>query len=253
MYCEKCGAQLTEGSKFCDNCGMPVMLPESRAEDPGQFPGGEEGLIEGQKISENIYLCTDGKYRWVYEFDMIRNPTILILVWKVLGMAFIAVMLLMMIMSLASGDGIAIPEWDDCKYAVMCFAILFGPVSILSYIIVAASYGWRYVVVFAMDEEGVENRQLKSQVKKGQAMGWITVLAGIASGRISTIGAGMLAATRNSMYSEFSKVKEVVAKLNYNVIKVNEMLGKNQVYADNMDFDFVLNYIQEHTPNAKHK
>ena len=76
-------------------------------------------------------------------------------------------------------------------------------------------------------------------------------LAGLATGRLSTIGAGMLAASRSATYSEFLKVKEVIAIRRANVIKVNETLGHNQVYAENSDFDFVLNYIREHTPHAK--
>lgn len=252
MFCEKCGAQLADGAKFCENCGMPVILPGSRTDVPGENTAEEAGLIEGKKISENIYQCTDGKYRWVYEFDMIKNPTILFTVWRVLAMAFVIVLGLMILFGVISGDGFALPEWDDCKYAVMCFVILFGPLTILAYLIVAASYGWRYVVLFEMDEDGVMNRPMKSEVKKGQAIGWITVLAGLATGRVSTVGAGMLAASRSSMYSEFPKVKEVKAIRRANVIKVNEMLGHNQVYAEDRDFDFVLNYICEHTPNAKH-
>ena len=93
MYCEKCGAQLTEGAKFCDNCGAPVVLPGSPAEAPGPQAAGQqwEGQIEGQKVTQNIYLCPDGMYRWFYEFDMIRNPTILFTVWKVMLMAFVIV------------------------------------------------------------------------------------------------------------------------------------------------------------------
>ena len=96
MYCEKCGAQLTEGAKFCDNCGAPVILPGSPAESPGPQAAGQqwEGQIEGQKVTQNIYLCPDGMYRWFYEFDMIRNPTILFTVWKVMFMAFAIVMVL---------------------------------------------------------------------------------------------------------------------------------------------------------------
>ena len=254
MYCEKCGAQLTEGAKFCDNCGAPVILPGSPAEAPGPQAAGQqwEGQIEGQKVTQNIYLCPDGMYRWFYEFDMIRNPTILFTVWKVMLMAFVIVMVLINLINIASGDGLFLPEWDDCKYAVLCFAILLGPLVVIAYLVVAASYGWRYVALFEMNEEGVNHRQMKSQFDKTKAMGWVAVMAGIASGHISTIGAGVLAATRDSMYSDFSKVKSVIPKRGASVIKVNETLGRNQIYADGQDFDFVLDFIIRHTPQAKH-
>ena len=30
-------------------------------------------------MSENIKKCEDGSYRWVYEFDMLKNPIIILL------------------------------------------------------------------------------------------------------------------------------------------------------------------------------
>ena len=33
--------------------------------------------------SKNIVLCPDGKYRWYYEYPMLKNPVILFTVWKV--------------------------------------------------------------------------------------------------------------------------------------------------------------------------
>lgn len=35
-----------------------------------------------------VKLYPDGKYRWVYEVPMLKNPTILIDVFKVLGISF---------------------------------------------------------------------------------------------------------------------------------------------------------------------
>ena len=33
---------------------------------------------------KNIILGEDGKYRWVYELPMLKNPVILMTVWRVL-------------------------------------------------------------------------------------------------------------------------------------------------------------------------
>ena len=70
MYCENCGQKLPEGAKFCNSCGAPVVS-EAAAEPEMREDAGY------QKVTENILLCPDGKYRWVYEFEMLKNPTLL--------------------------------------------------------------------------------------------------------------------------------------------------------------------------------
>ena len=244
MFCEKCGSRIPDNSRFCENCGAPV--PGAAGEAQG------ETAPRAQQVTESIYLCPDGMYRWTYEYDMVRNPVILLTVWKVMGMAFVVVFGLIILMGLVEGNGFALPAWDDCKYAVMCYAILFGPVVVIAYAVVAQSYGWRYMVLFEMNDDGVKFIQMKSQFKKAQAMGWLAVMAGLASGNLSTAGAGMLAASRDSMYSEFAKVRAVISKRRFHTIKVNGRLQHNQVYAEDADYDFVLNYIEQHTPQAKH-
>ena len=67
------------------------------------------------------------------------------------------------------------------------------------------------------------------------------------AGRPGMAGAGMLAATRTSMYSDFRKIRKVKANRAMHTIYVNELLGRNQVYAETADFDFVLHFIKEHT------
>ena len=38
----------------------------------------------GEKISGNITLCPDGKYRWRYDVPLFKNLTFYFLVWKIL-------------------------------------------------------------------------------------------------------------------------------------------------------------------------
>jgi hypothetical protein len=67
------------------------------------------------------------------------------------------------------------------------------------------------------------------------------------AGRPGVVGTGMLAGTRTRMYTSFADVRSVESCPGRNLIKVNELLNKNQVYAEDEDFDFVLNFIRAHT------
>lgn len=78
MYCKSCGSEIPDDAKFCPECGMAV---ESGFDDSSE-------RLSGKKVTENIYLCPDGKYRWYYEFPMMKNPTLLFTIWKVLGISF---------------------------------------------------------------------------------------------------------------------------------------------------------------------
>ena len=211
----------------------------------GEDSEGQTAAISGTRVTENVYLCPDGKYRWSYVFDMLRNPVILFTTWKVLGLSALIVFLFGSVLGIIEGS-FGLLEPDQMKIIVILIIVL-AVLSVVAYLVVAASYGWRYMVLFEMDEAGVMHRQMKSQFKKAQALGWIAALAAAASGRPGMAGAGVLAATRTTMYSDFKRVRKVKVNRAMHTIYVNELLGRNQVYAEDADFDFVLSYIREHT------
>ena len=201
--------------------------------------------FEGKKVTENIYLCPDGVYRWVYEFPMLKNPTILVTVWKVLLVSCLICMVLV-------GVPLMFTEGPGSLAGIvksLAFAMLFLiPLSIIGYVILAATYGWKYMVLFEMDEKMVRHIQMDKQFQKAEALGWLTAMAGLAAGNLSAAGSGMLSGTRNSSTSVFADVKQVKPNRAMHVIRVNQLLNRNQIYADGADFDFVLNFILDHVP-----
>lgn len=196
-----------------------------------------------------IQLCQDGKYRWIYEMHMMKNPVIFFTVLKIFGWIFFIGWLLLSIFDLIDGNGLEI----ILKSGMVMFLFFLGftVLTILGYTLVAAMNGWKYVVLFEMDEHGLLHHQMKEQVKKAKAIGWLTILAGGASGNLSTIGAGILAATKTTSASDFAHVRSIKPQRRWNTIKVNEPLSKNQVYVEKEDFDFVYNYILARCPKVK--
>ena len=199
--------------------------------------------------NRNILFCNDGKYRWIYELKMMKNPVVFVTLFKIFGFIFLAVWLFGSIHELTDGNGWD-AVWGFTKVLLIVFAG-FIVLILLAYTLVAAMNGWKYIVLFEMDEHGVLHRQLKQQVNRAKALGWLTVFVGAASGNLATVGAGINAATKEEMYSDFSKVRSVKPKRGWNTIKVNEMLNKNQVYVEKEDFDFVYQFILAHCPRVK--
>ena len=196
-----------------------------------------------------VRLCKDGKYRWKYEMNMLTNPMIFLTVLKVFWGVVIGLFLVFgFFLYVIHGDWEGL--WGMAKAMLIVLAIFFG-LTILGVLLVAAKYGGKYIVLFEMDEKGIVHMQEPKQFKKAQKLGAVTAMAGAAGGSLSTAGAGMLAASRNSSTSEFSKVRKVKPRRWLHVIKVNQLLNHNQIYVSKEDFDFVYDFIKSHCPKVK--
>ena len=198
---------------------------------------------------KEVRLCEDGKYRWLYEMNMFRNPTIILTVAKVLGGVLLGLWLVFgLLLSAIEGN------WDGLLGMTRVLGIVMGVMAVLlviAYLILCWMYHGKYIVLFEMDEKSIKHIQLPRQFKRAQAMGLITALVGLAAKRPTTAGAGLLSATRQASTSDFKYVKKVKAYPRRHLIKFNETLNKNQVYAATEDFDFVLDWIRTRCINAK--
>lgn len=196
-----------------------------------------------------VRLCEDGKYRWKYEMSLLTNPTIFLTVFKVFLFIILGLFVVFGTLIYAiHGD------WEGllgmAKAMLLVIAIFFG-LTILGVLVIAIFYRGKYIVLFEMDENEIVHAQEPQQFRKAQKIGAVTAVAGAASGRLTTAGAGMLAASHNTTTSEFSHVRRIKPRRMFNVIKVNQRLSHNQIYVSKEDFDFVYDFIKSHCPNAK--
>ncbi len=207
--------------------------------------------MEGKRITDHIWLCPDGKYRWVYEFSMLKNPVILLTVLKVFGIAAAAVALFAFAVDLFDDWQITVLDEDNLKILLIVAAVFIG-IIFVSYLILAGIYGWKYEVLFEMDDESVSHIQMPKQYKKAEAIAWITAMAGALSGSLSAAGAGLNAVSGNVSVSVFSNVRRLVRRRRMHTIKVQSPFNKNQVYAEtDADYEFVWAFLKEHCPNAR--
>lgn len=271
MYCRKCGTALPDDAAFCSECGTAVLARKPSEGKPSERKPSErkpserkssEGKSSGEKkktsrqltkeVSEEgrVTLCSDGKYRWFYEFPMFANPTILITVWKVMMLSGLAPALLVFFVTLGDGIGKAFSEFATV------YGIMFGIITVLSvlgYGILALSYNGKYIVLFTMDETSVIHSQQNKQFKKAQGMAWLLTFLGAAGKNPGRVGQGLLVSSKNTTSSTFESVKSVIGIPRRNTIKVNETLSKNQVYVHPEDYEFVWEFITSRCNNASIK
>ena len=196
---------------------------------------------------KEVRLCNDGKYRWAYEMNLLKNPTIFLTVLKVMMISIGIVWLFGLIIGLGDMDLDYFLFWTKLSGIMLG---VFVVLTIIGVLITAAVLG-KYVVLFEMDEMGVTHIQMPRQVKKAEVIGLITVLVGAMAKSPTTMGAGMLAASKTKSTSVFANVRRVKARRRLNLIKVNQLFDKNQVYVPDEDFDFVYDFIKSRCTNAK--
>ena len=196
---------------------------------------------------KEVRLCSDGKYRWAYEMHLLKNPTIFFTVLKVMMISLGIVWLFGLVIGIGNMSLDYFLFWT--KLTGIMIGIFFV-LTIIGVLITAAVLG-KYVVLFEMDENEVTHIQMPRQVKKAEVIGLITALVGAMAKSPTTIGAGVLATAKTKSTSEFVNVRSVKARRRFNLIKVNQLLDKNQVYVADEDFDFVYNFIKSRCINAK--
>ena len=203
---------------------------------------------EGSRVK----LYPDGKYRWVYEVPMLKNPTILFDVYKVLGISF-GIVWLFNVLLISCEDGLNLRNLWSFTSGFLILMLVFLVIGYVAYFIVAWSYGWKYIVLFTLDEKEVVHQMMPRQMEKAKVLGALTALVGSVAGKPGVMGAGVLAASRSTSTSVLANVARLVPRRRLHLIKVNQLLNKNRVFVPDEDFDFVYNFLCQHCPKAKKK
>lgn len=202
------------------------------------------------QADSRVTLYPDRKYRWVYEVPMLKNPSILFDVYKVLGISF-GIVWLFNVVLIGCENGYDLESLWGITSGFLVLMLVFLVIGYIAYVIVAWYYGWKYVVLFTMDEKEVIHQQMPRQVKKAKVLGALTTLVGAAAGKPGVMGTGVLAASRSTSTSVLANVSRLIPCRRLHLIKVNQLLNKNRVFVPDEDFDFVYDFLCQHCPKAK--
>ena len=245
MKCKACGAELKASAKFCDECGTEVIKNKGkkREETKGESP------VYSRVNTERVTRYPDGKYRWVYEYPMLKNPILFFTIMKVFCLCALAPALVGFVAD-GGSDGF-VKAFIKTAETFVIVAGIMAVLTFIGYLVVAAGYGWKYLVVFVMDETGVHHIQQAKQFEKAQVIGVLTALAGAKKGKPAAVGQGLMVASGGSLSSDFRVVRKIKGYPHGHMIKVNSLFSKNQIYVPAEDYDFVWDYITSRCPNAK--
>lgn len=221
--------------------------------DPAYTPS--ETLEGVDYDGPRVRLCKDGKYRWKYEFNMLKNPAIIVVVYKIF-IILLSIPFVINVIALAS-NGELQKAWNERLWSGsnpkvwLVVMAVFVVIILLAYLIVAWMYGGRYIVHFTLDEDCVVHEMEPVQFDRARKVGLLTALVGIFARKPAMIGQGLVVASRNTSTSIFANVRRIKSRRWLELIKVNQLLDRNQVYVPKEDYDFVLGFIRQHCPKAK--
>lgn len=209
-------------------------------------------MLKEEKRNDRVTLYPDGKYRWVYEVSMMKNPSILIDVFKVLGISLGIVWLFIVLLDIFD-DNLSLEKLWDLTMVFSGLMLVFVVIGLIAYTILAWSYGWKYVMLFTMDKKEIIHQQMPHQMKKAQVIGALAAMVGGATGNLGMVGTGVLAASHTTSVSTLVNVRKLAPVRWMNLIKVSQLLHKDRVYVPDEDFDFVYDFLCQNCTNAAYR
>ncbi len=187
----------------------------------------------------------DGSYQWAYISDLHKDLTMLEVVFIALGISFL--LILVSFMAASGGRGI---DLETALIVMACFLVI-GLIGFGSWWLVCTLYGWKNGMVFRMDEEGIDMRQVKDQAEKTQLIAKLTALTGALTHNYGTMAAGLNATA--DAHSTFKNVTGISGERRRNRITVRSVMFFNMIYVDDDHYDAVFDYLVKHCPNARVK
>lgn len=203
----------------------------------GPRPGGKSYVSP-----EVIIHCTDGKFRWVYELDQRKKPTILLsMLWKLMTVGAIAGVLVTLLRIGTHGITVL---WSGLLLALA----LMAAGALVSLGVFAAHLlqnGPALCLLFTMDADMVSRQQVKGKTDKEKVSHAIAAWVGGQSQPSLRFYAPYV--------SHFDAVTAIKADSHHHRIRVSGADGSNTVYAEPEQFQLVLDYLCAQCPQAKVK
>lgn len=199
--------------------------------------------MDDSRVSHDFRLCDDGVYRWVYEYDLWKNHTVILEIEKFF---FLACMGIMVIQGL-----IEIPQKGFIKALISAAqeaGILLGIMSVLlviSYPIYCLLSNGKYCVLFEMDDKGIMHTRMEKKVKREDLVEWLWTANEILDSRLLSTSLSIATASEASMETVFSEVRKMSVLEKGKTITLVCRITRNQVYVPAEKFEFVKKYILE--------
>lgn len=201
--------------------------------------------------TDRVVQGSDGKYRWYYRVNLLRNYSILLHVWRVLllivGIGWPILLALRLLIS----------RHNNFKFAdeLLTFGLLLliaWAVGLLGYIIYACKYGYYFTSCYAMDEKQIYQQFTPQHVHSTkQPEGFKAILEALTS-RPGMPGFGVVRVS--GKWTDTTPLQRVIRmkeRRGLHHIKVSLGIDSTRIFIPDEDFDMVRDFLRQHCQNVK--
>lgn len=183
---------------------------------------------------------------WEIEIGILNNMGVMGEVFKVLGIASAIPTLLVFILWASDGFPKIIDLGDFKYFLVLIIITLIGTVLII------LAIGNNYPTRYELNSKGATFITLAKRRKKNNFIALLLILLAGSKGNISAMGTGVLAASRQDMYTNWKKVKKVVYhKKRKSISLISSDMTKNILFCNEENINEVFNAVRLYCRNAK--
>ena len=223
VACPKCGAPLTERSKFCAQCGSSAVVAHPPTSLTGSsHPESDDSLLE-----------------WQAEMKLLTNRFFWGDMGKCLGLTLLALLSFTIPIFLSSGAQKGL-QGAVIILSIPTVLVLFGT---LIFIVIM---GNRVPMEFKIDSAGVRMQSVSKRIK---GINRAAIVLGLLAGKPGAVGAGELGRTQEKCCIAWNELHKVRYYPNQRVIFVNGgFLSKIRVYCTPENYSNVAGRIRAKTP-----
>lgn len=182
------------------------------------------------------------KIQWEIKVPIFRNIVILKDLGIALGIPFGILIIFLLIVS--GGDVSA----DGIGYPLIFIGVFF----VTTFLFIMLIYGSKYDAGYVVDNKGILNYTQKNQAKRNKIINTMAIIVGLLSGKPSAAGAGVLAASRQSVLLKWKSIKKVKVYPNSKSIVVQGgFTEKIALFCNDDNFELVRDVILKRQHDSK--
>ena len=159
--------------------------------------------MDDNRVNHDFRLCDDGVYRWVYEYDLWKNYTVILEIEKFLFLACLGIMVIQGLIEIPQ-KGLVRALISASQEAGILLAIM-TVLLLLSYPIYCLLSNGKYCVLFEMDDKSVMHTRMEKKVKREDLVEWLWAANEILESRLLSTGLSIATASEASMEIDLSR------------------------------------------------